>query len=72
MISLKLYTITVYLEQGVQQKTASASYAHIFAFFFQPIAVAPETTDKLITCACILHNILREAKVLAPRQSCFG
>jgi hypothetical protein len=40
-----------------------------FRIFFQPIAVAPETTDKLITCACILHNILREAKVLAPYQA---
>jgi hypothetical protein len=40
-----------------------------FRIFFQPIAVAPETTDKLITCACILHNILREAKVLAPCQA---
>jgi hypothetical protein len=40
-----------------------------FRIFFQPIVVAPETIDKLITCACILHNILREAKVLAPYQA---
>jgi hypothetical protein len=56
--------------EGVQLKTASASYVHIFAFSFNlPIVVAPETIDKLITCACILHNILREAKVLAPYQA---
>jgi hypothetical protein len=36
-----------------------------FRIFFQTIVVAPETIDKLITCACILHHILREAKVLA-------
>lgn len=40
-----------------------------FRIFFQLIIVAPETTDKLITCACILHNILREAKILAPHQA---
>ena len=39
-----------------------------FRIFFQPISTVPETTDKLITCACILHNILREAKILAPTQ----
>jgi hypothetical protein len=40
-----------------------------FRIFFQPIVVTPETINKLITCACILHNILREAKVLAPYQA---
>lgn len=39
-----------------------------FRIFFLPIATAPETTDHLIICACILYNILREAKVLAPGQ----
>ncbi|XP_063912685.1 uncharacterized protein LOC135129463 [Zophobas morio] len=39
-----------------------------FRIFFQPIATAPKTTAKLITCACILYNILRESKVLAPNQ----
>lgn len=39
-----------------------------FRLFFQPIATAPETTDKLITCACILYNILRNEKILAPGQ----
>ncbi|KAJ8912415.1 hypothetical protein NQ315_013483, partial [Exocentrus adspersus] len=29
-----------------------------------PIATHPETTDKLTTCACILHNFLREANIL--------
>lgn len=42
-----------------------------FRLFFLPIATAPETTDKLITCACILYNILRGAKVLAPGQKHF-
>jgi hypothetical protein len=40
-----------------------------FRILFQPIVVAPETIDKLVTCACLLHNILREAKVLAPYQA---
>lgn len=35
-----------------------------FRIFFQPIATHPETTDKLIMCACILHNLLREANIL--------
>ena len=39
-----------------------------FRIFFQPIATKPETTDKLVLCACILHNILRENKILAPGQ----
>lgn len=39
-----------------------------FRIFFQPFATVPETTDKLILCACILHNILREARILAPCQ----
>ena len=39
-----------------------------FRLFFLPIATASETTEKLIICACILYNILREAKVLAPGQ----
>ncbi|GFS36723.1 DDE Tnp4 domain-containing protein [Trichonephila inaurata madagascariensis] len=38
-------------------------------FFFRPISTAPETTEKIIICACILHNILREVKVLAPGQT---
>lgn len=42
-----------------------------FRIFFQPIATVPETTDKLITSACILHNMLREAKILAPTQTNF-
>ncbi|GFX58656.1 DDE Tnp4 domain-containing protein [Trichonephila clavipes] len=35
-----------------------------FRLFFRPISTAPETTEKIIICACILHNILREAKCL--------
>ncbi|GFT50098.1 DDE Tnp4 domain-containing protein [Trichonephila clavipes] len=40
-----------------------------FRLFFRPISTAPETTEKIMICACILHNILREAKVLAPGQT---
>ncbi|KAJ8977206.1 hypothetical protein NQ317_011217 [Molorchus minor] len=29
-----------------------------------PIATHPETTDKLIMCACILYNLLRESNIL--------
>jgi hypothetical protein len=45
-----------------------SEFCACFQIFFQPTATVPETTDKLITCACILHNMLREAKVLAPTQ----
>lgn len=40
-----------------------------FRIFFQPIATAPETTDKIITSACILHNILRDANEPLPMQA---
>jgi hypothetical protein len=39
-----------------------------FQIFFKPIATVPGTTKKLIVSACILHNLLRETKVLAPTQ----
>lgn len=39
-----------------------------FRIFFQPIATAPEVTDNLITSACILHNILRDANIPLPTQ----
>lgn len=39
-----------------------------FRIFFQPIATTPETTDEVVTSACILYNILRESKVLAPNE----
>jgi hypothetical protein len=69
---------TVYnyrLSRGRRTTENSFGILHLvcayFRLFFQPIVVAPETIDKLITCACacILHNILREAKVLAPYQA---
>lgn len=34
-----------------------------FRIFFQPIATVPETTDKLIISACLLHNLLRDANI---------
>lgn len=37
-----------------------------FRIFFQPIATVPKTTDKLISCACILYNILRDANIPPP------
>lgn len=39
-----------------------------FRVFFQPIATEPNTTKQLIVSACILYNILRQDKVLAPGQ----
>lgn len=42
--------------------------SNYFRVFFQPIATEPKTTEKIIVCALILHNILRESKILAPGQ----
>ena len=42
--------------------------AAYFRIFFQPIAVNPDTCDNIIISCCILHNILRKNKVLAPGQ----
>lgn len=39
-----------------------------FRIFFQPIAITPETTDEVVTSTCILYNILRDSKVLAPNE----
>nr|CAI5828490.1 unnamed protein product [Callosobruchus analis]CAI5868535.1 unnamed protein product [Callosobruchus analis] len=49
------------------RRTTENSFGILCAFFrifFQPIATHPETTDKLIMCACILYNLLREANIL--------
>lgn len=43
-----------------------------FRVFFTPIAVQPDTIDSLITSACILHNILRASKIMAPAQVDFN
>lgn len=37
---------------------------HTFRIFFQPIAIAVETTDDLVLSGCILHNMLRGAATL--------
>lgn len=52
-------------------ENAFAILSAYFRVFFQPIATTPETTDKLIVSACILHNIPREAKIMAPTQQHF-
>lgn len=58
--------------------------AAYFRVFHQPIALKPDNIDYVVTAACILHNCLRESKILAPGQcnlndavslpadSCFG
>lgn len=33
----------------------------VFRVFYTPIAVKPDTCDKLITACCCLHNLLRDA-----------
>ncbi|PNF40094.1 hypothetical protein B7P43_G10715, partial [Cryptotermes secundus] len=57
--------------QSQARRTTENAFGILCAYFrisFQPIATVPETTDQLITCACILHSMLREAKLLAPTQ----
>lgn len=57
------------------RRTSENAFGILCAFFrvfFTPVAVHPDTIDYLITSACILHNILRESKVLAPQQTDFN
>ena len=42
--------------------------AFYFRVFFQPISVNPEKCDNIILSACILHDMLRESKILCPGQ----
>lgn len=39
-----------------------------FRVFFTPIAINPTATDDLIVSACILHNMLRNAKIPYPNE----
>ncbi|GFS99817.1 DDE Tnp4 domain-containing protein [Trichonephila clavipes] len=50
-------------------KNAFGILCSYFRLSFRPISTAPETTEKIIINACILHKILREAKVLASGQT---
>ncbi|GFV81208.1 hypothetical protein TNCV_4772361 [Trichonephila clavipes] len=69
MMLQKQFIIIGCLELDGQPKMLLEYYAVISGFFFRPISTAPETTEKIIICAWILHNIMREAKVLAPGQT---
>lgn len=42
-------------------ENAFALLGQIFRVFYTPIALKPETTEKLIISACCLHNLLRSA-----------
>ncbi|KAJ8955523.1 hypothetical protein NQ317_012654 [Molorchus minor] len=57
------YLITGYLEPEERRKILLEYYALILESFFQPIAITPETTDEVVTSACIL-----DSKVLAPNE----
>lgn len=46
--------------------------AAYFRVFHTPIAVRPETADRIIVVACILHNMMRKTKVLSPIEQTFG
>lgn len=47
----------------------TASY---FRVFHHSISLKPENIDYVVTAACILHNCLRESKILAPGQANFN
>lgn len=71
--ALKNRSIAIYNYRHCRaRRTTENSFGILCAFFrifFNPIATNPDTTDKIITAACILHNILRDSKVLAPQQT---
>lgn len=43
-----------------------------FRIFSTPIFLAPEVIDKLITAACILHNMMRNSKIPFPGEQIFN
>lgn len=52
-------------ELAGQLKTPLALFVHFFEYFFsQLLRIRKPCTDKLIMCACILYNLLREANIL--------
>jgi hypothetical protein len=40
-----------------------------FRVFFTPINILPDTVDNLIMAACIIHNLLREERMVCPMDS---
>lgn len=42
--------------------------ASYFRIFFSPINVAPDTVNNIVIAACIFHNLMRDAKIVAPHQ----
>ncbi|XP_060859640.1 uncharacterized protein LOC132951195 [Metopolophium dirhodum] len=40
-----------------------------FRVFFTPINILPDTVDNLIMAACIIHNMLREERMVCPMDS---
>lgn len=40
-----------------------------FRVFFTPINILPETVDNLIMAACIIHNLLRDERMVCPTDS---
>lgn len=46
--------------------------AQYFRVFFTPIYLDPAVTDKLVTAACILHNMLRNSKIPFPGENLFN
>lgn len=46
--------------------------ASYFRVYHTPILVKPQTTDKIILATCILHNMMRSARIASPIESTFG
>lgn len=40
-----------------------------FRVFFTPINILPETVDNLVMAACIIHNLLRDERMVCPTDS---
>ena len=40
-----------------------------FRVFFTPINILPETVDNLIMASCIIHNLLRDERMVCPTDS---
>lgn len=55
-----IYNYRLCLARRVSEN-AFGLLSQVFRIFYTPIHVLPETTDKIITVACCLHNLLRSA-----------
>lgn len=53
------------------ENTFSIMYQY-FLVFFTPINILPETVDNLIMAACIIHNLLRDDRMVCPTDSTDG